>query len=122
MLNFQKKSITIENETIQILLDTTLKLRRELKDTPNADYLIDALIPFAINQNQTIFERINDIISNDEIQSTFEKSPATTSNVNFRLKCVFNILNGVSEGTTNESCKSYKQRYIDSANKITNSF
>lgn len=95
--DFQKKSITIEKDTVQTLLDVTLKLRVELKDTPNADYLIDAIIPFSLDQNWNIFEKLNDIISNDKVQSTFEKSPATTSNVNLRLKYVSNILKGVSD-------------------------
>lgn len=95
--DFQKKCITIEKDTVQTLLDVTLKLRVELKDTPNADYLIDAIIPFALDQNSNIFEKLNDIISNDKVQSTFEKSPATTSNVNLRLNCVSNILKGVSD-------------------------
>ena len=94
--DFQKKSITIEKDTVQTLLDVTLKLRVELKDTLNADYLIDAIIPFSLDQNSNIFEKLNDIISNDKVQSTFEKSPATTSTVNLRLKYVSNILKGVS--------------------------
>lgn len=95
--DFQKKSITIEKDTVQTLLDATLKLRVKLKDTPNADYLIDAIVPFALDQNLNIFEKLNDIISNDKVQSTFEKSPATTSNVNLRLNYVSNILKGVSD-------------------------
>ncbi len=94
--DFQKKTITIEKETVIKILDTTLKLRKELKETPNADHLIDAIIPFCLDSDIDIFNKLGEIISDENILSTFEKSPSTTSNVNKRLEFVSNILNGVT--------------------------
>lgn len=89
---FQSHKETLEIEKIQEILDKTLKLLTLLKEVGNKEYIIDACIPFVVENWDILLERL-DIIKNDiEINETFVKSPATTVNVNKRLEKVKEIL------------------------------
>ena len=84
--DIQKRNTTIEKETLLLLLDTTLILKRIYGGVPNADYVIDTIMPFVdlINTADGLIN-LESVFSDSEIMRTLEKSPATTSNVNRRL-------------------------------------
>ena len=61
----------------------------------NADYVIDAIIPFVdrLITDEDI-AKTEPIFSDESVMKTLEKSPATTSNVNERLRRVKALLMG----------------------------
>lgn len=91
--DIQKGKISIEEERLLLLLDTTLKLKSTYRSIANVDYVIDAVIPFVdtINTDSGLVN-LEDIFTDDMIRKTLEKSPATTSNVNERLCRVKQLL------------------------------
>lgn len=92
---FQREKITIEKDTLILILDKTLKFRKAFAGAPNADYIIDSLIPFVKHFDGTNDETIaKTIFENADIKQTLEKSPATTSNVNKRLTLVRQLITG----------------------------
>lgn len=92
---FQREKITIEKDTLILILDKTLKFRKAFAGAPNADYIIDSLIPFVKHFDGTNDETIaKTIFENVDIKQTLEKSPATTSNVNKRLTLVRQLITG----------------------------
>ena len=74
-------------------MTTTLKLKSLYGSIPNADYVIDAIIPFVdlINTDAEIAS-LESIFIDALVKKTLEKSPATTSNVNERLCRVKQLL------------------------------
>ena len=93
---FQKKEITnLDFETLQLIMRTTIDLKKQLKGVSNADYIIDSCIPFV---SYNIFDKIDTICKDNEIISTLEKSPSTTSNVNKRFARAVEIVLGNSNG------------------------
>lgn len=91
--DIQKGSVLIEREKLLHLLNTTLKLKKSFGSIPNADYVIDAIIPFVdqLDTDEKI-EKTEPIFSDELVKKTLEKSPATTSNVNERLFRVKELL------------------------------
>lgn len=85
----QKGTYIIDKDKLIMLLNKTLELKKQFSGTPNADYIIDAIIPFV---DSVDFETAKIIFTDEEIKKTLEKSPATTSNVNARLCRVKAIL------------------------------
>lgn len=82
----QKGSTTIEKDTLISLLTKTLALRKQFGGVPNADYVIDALIPFILKVDEAeLSEKAREVFDDKEVIATLQKSPATTSNVNARL-------------------------------------
>lgn len=90
--DIQKGNITIERDKLMELLNVTLELKKTFKNIPNADYVIDALVPFFDSINNKLEDYFRDIFEDLLIQKTLEKSPATTSNVNARLSRVKELL------------------------------
>lgn len=90
--DIQRKKISIDSAKVKCLIDNTIKLMLSLKDNKNMNHLIDCLIPFVIDNNDILYQKLNDIINDQTIITTFEKSPATTANVNERLRRVKEIL------------------------------
>lgn len=91
--DIQKGKISIDKEKLLLLLNTTLKLKRAYGSIPNADYVIDAIIPFAelISSGEEIVD-VEYVFIDTLVKKTLEKSPATTSNVNDRLCRVKQLL------------------------------
>lgn len=89
----QKKEIDISDSDIHTILNKTIELSSMLKDNKYKEYFIDTLIPFTTTKWEVICEKFKEIIENPFILKTFEKSPATTTNVNDRLKYVNLIIN-----------------------------
>lgn len=65
-----------------------------LKENPNREYLIDACIPFSLSSWNILISNIGKIIQDEEMKNTFEKSKATTSNVNKRVEIINKLLKG----------------------------
>ena len=97
---FQKGEQTIDKDELTDLLNKTLDSRKILNGVVNADYIIDAIVPFVSElDDYEKTQRIIQTIQNDpQILSSFEKSPATTSNVNARLKRIKEILAEIKNG------------------------
>ncbi len=91
--DIQKGTISISKEKLLLLLHTTLRLRSFYGGMPNADYIIDALIPFVdlVSKEEKISDLIG-VFTDTVVMKTLEKSPATTSNVNERLCRVKQLL------------------------------
>lgn len=91
---FQNKARKVNFEEIKQILNYTMKLLNAFRESQYKDYLIDACIPFALLH----FDKLNSPVTLEKIMSsqnmleTFEKSPATTSNVNRRVEIVSEIL------------------------------
>ena len=82
----QKGSANIEKDNLIVLLTRTLQLRKEFGRVPNADYVIDTLMPFALQLDEAkFFQKAEQVFNDEKIMETLKKSPATTSNVNERL-------------------------------------
>ncbi len=88
----QKGEEKIDQEKVKSILQATIELLDKLYDNPNKDYLVDACIPFVITDKEKLYNKLDIIVSDDEISKTFEKSSPTTSNVNKRLERVINIM------------------------------
>ena len=85
----QKGNVTIDKDILISLLNKTLELRKQFGGVPNADYVIDALVPFISLLDETkLSEKAKEVLDDEEIIATLRKSPATTSNVNARLRRV----------------------------------
>ena len=85
----QKGNVTIAKDILISLLNKTLELRKQFGGVPNADYVIDALVPFISLLDETkLSEKAKEVLDDEEIIATLRKSPATTSNVNARLRRV----------------------------------
>lgn len=90
---FQNNSYQdITTEIINDILEKTIKLLNLFKENKNKDYLVDACIPFAISDWNKLGEKKNVILNDEEILSTFLRSPATTSNVNKRFSRINDII------------------------------
>ena len=88
----QDKKITLTEQQILNILKLTLKLKRRYLKAEGIDYIINSCIPF-YEQEELLIAKFEDILSDEQIQKTLEKSPATTSNVNSRLLRVKDIIN-----------------------------
>lgn len=91
--DIQKGDISIPKEKLLLLLHTTLRLKSLYSGIPNADYVIDSLIPFVdlISEEKKIVD-LESVFTDTLVMKTLEKSPATTSNVNERLCRVKQLL------------------------------
>lgn len=86
-----------KTEIIQVL-ECTISLLQIFKDNPNREYLIDACIPFSLTNWDDLITLVSEINSNDDLNKTFEKSKATTSNVNKRVEIISQLLEGCKNG------------------------
>ena len=89
----QKKTITIEDELLERILNATLQLCLIFKDQPNAIHLIDSSIFFATQDIEKYRSIVDKIQTDDVIQETLIKSATTTSNVNARFKRIHELMN-----------------------------
>lgn len=89
----QKGTVMVQKEKLTMLLIKTLEFKKQLNGIPNADYVIDSMIPFVeLFDGSKDAEKISKIFSDEKINRTLEKSPATTSNVNARLHRVKQLM------------------------------
>ena len=89
----QKGKETIAQDSLITILNKTLELKKQFSGVTNADYIIDAMIPFLdLLEGEEGAKKAAEIFADSEISKTLEKSPATTSNVNARLARVKQLL------------------------------
>lgn len=70
-----------------------MELSKRLNGVSGKEYIIDACIPFVVSHNHLLYSRLETIINDDVVKDTLSgKSPATTTNVNIRLRRVIEIL------------------------------
>ena len=86
------KAENLTEEQVKIIIEGTLELKESFNSNNNSEYYIDACIPFILTEYENIFLKIDKIKTDEEILKSFEKSAATTSNVNIRFNRVKNIL------------------------------
>lgn len=91
---FQKEELSLDREIVESILTRTLDLMTILKGNSNKEYIIDACIPFVVDDWDKLCDKIEIIQNDDKIKNSFTKSPATTSNVNNRLDAVAVIMQG----------------------------
>lgn len=87
----QDKSISLLEEQVMHILDLTFQLKKKYLKIDGIDYIINSCIPF-YKQEDLLMSKMENIISDEVISKSLEKSPATTSNVNLRLSRVKTIL------------------------------
>lgn len=93
LYKIQKKEINIKNETIDEIIENTIRLLEYFKvKNSSRQYMIDSCIPFAVKVNEIFWGKIDEISKSEEIKKTLEKSPSTTSRVNERVKIICEIL------------------------------
>ena len=92
--SFQKKKEIVKPDDIKQILNNTIALMEILEENKNKEYLIDACIPFSLSNWEKLKSKIKTITEDIDMEKTFEKSKATTSNVNKRVSIVYDILNG----------------------------
>lgn len=90
----QEKSVNLAIADVEKIIERTMDLLTCFSRSENRDYLVDACIPYAIEDWEKLQEKTREIMSDDSIAKTLVKSPATTSNVNARLKRVKEIIEG----------------------------
>lgn len=92
VLQNMQNEVFITASDVELILNGTLELMNMLDGVEGKDYIVDACIPFIIDKKDILYSKL-DLIKNDEtIKKTLAKSPATTKNVNDRLKRVIEIL------------------------------
>ncbi|MBR4157216.1 MAG: DUF262 domain-containing protein [Bacteroidales bacterium] len=89
----QNNKLSLSKENIIAVLDFTMSVLEQYRNTEGIDYIINSCVPYIDTNLVKIYEKLPDIISDRTIKDTFEKSPATTSSVNNRLLRVKEILN-----------------------------
>lgn len=89
----QNNKLSLSKENIIAVLDFTMSVLEQYRDTEGIDYIINSCVPYIDTNLARIYEKLPDIISDRTIKDTLEKSPATTSSVNNRLLRVKEILN-----------------------------
>lgn len=87
----QEGKIKLQEEKVLEIIEKTLELMKKFKDYNYGTYLVDSCIPF-IDEWDKLVSKLDEIMTNEEIIKSLEKSPATTSNVNNRLKCIKDII------------------------------
>ncbi|WP_314571435.1 DUF262 domain-containing protein [Alloprevotella tannerae] len=88
----QNNPLMIDRVTVEKILDVTIKLKTYFKGISGADYLINACIPFSVDNCQKLMDSLDIIKSDRVILSTLEKSASTTANVNKRLERIKEII------------------------------
>lgn len=91
--DLQKKKLTIDETLLQSLLDKTIELKIKLMGYDNADYIIDACVPFFdADTYDLLISKLDQIKTDDVIVESLQKSVSTTANVNARFKRVCEIM------------------------------
>lgn len=90
--DLQKRTLIIDSDILDRIMNATLQLCLIFKDQPNSIHLVDSSIYFA-TINLEKFRTIADAIKTDGvIQDTLSKSATTTSNVNARFKRIHELM------------------------------
>lgn len=87
----QKNTELISPETLDEILNFTLKFKLKYNKEAGIDYIINACVPF-INDYEILLAKGDEIVSDSELRETISKSAAKTSFVNTRLKRLKKLL------------------------------
>lgn len=88
----QENKISMDEETVINVLNRTIELLDMFANYQNKEYLVDGCIPFIDEYWENIVSKQSLLMDNEELNKTFLKSPATTSNVNERLRIIYNLV------------------------------
>lgn len=91
--SIQNGQIQIRDTELKTIMERTLDLMESMEGVGGKDYIINACIPFVITKWDSLQSHMSDIVSDGSILDSVNKSASTTSNVNFRLRKVSEILN-----------------------------
>lgn len=90
--SFQNKTLFLAESKVESILKNTMQLLFKFDGQEQKSYLVDMCIYFAVEDYSKLESKFEYIIADPEIKETFEKSVATTSNVNKRLKRMIEIM------------------------------
>lgn len=99
LLQFKKK-LEFNEDEINKIIKLTIKALYVFLDYPDIkkEYYIDSLLSiFRYVEEQEVEEILLDMMNSEPFIKTLEKSPATTSNVNFRINYMNKYVNGNDE-------------------------
>lgn len=65
----QKNNEILAEEKLVTILEKTLIIKKEFANTPTSDYIIDALIPFALDETCDIVQRAKEVLSDADRKS-----------------------------------------------------
>jgi hypothetical protein len=68
----QKNNEILAEEKLVTILEKTLIIKKEFANTPTSDYIIDALIPFALDETCDIVQRAKEVLSDATILTTLK--------------------------------------------------
>ena len=91
LARLQDGSISISADDTNEIISKTVELMNIFGNNINREYLIDSCIPFIGRWNE-LRAKIDEILIDQIITDSLVKSPATTSNVNNRVKRIYEIL------------------------------
>lgn len=89
---FQNKNLSLEVSKVESILKNTIQLLLKFEEQEQKSYLVDMCIYFAVEDYSKLETKFDTILSDPVIKETFEKSIATTSNVNKRLERMIEIM------------------------------
>ena len=88
----QKKEIELTSDKVEEIIEKTMLLLEILKDNPYKLHLLNSCIWFAVKDFKKLQSVIENILTDEQVLSTLTgKSPATTTNVNNRVKRIHDI-------------------------------
>ena len=90
--DIQLRKCSIDEETLNSILNATLQLCLAFKESTNMHHLVDASIYFAAKDLDSFMSKVPTISEDEVIIDTLQKSATTTSNVNARFKRIHEIV------------------------------
>lgn len=90
--DLQNGRLKISDEEVRVILEETLAIKYRFREVESLDYIINSCIPFIVKYRDRLCSNLDRIVNDVNVISTLQKSPATTSNVNNRLKFIRNIV------------------------------
>lgn len=90
--NIQNGEYSPDERVVTTILEKTLLLIEAFNNVDGKDYIINSCIPFVVDYWHLLEPKLNVIKNDTSIKETIQKSASTTSNVNYRLKRVKEIL------------------------------
>lgn len=90
--DIQLRKCSIDEETLNSILNATLQLCLAFKESTNMHHLVDASIYFAAKDLDFFMSKVPTISEDEVIIDTLQKSATTTSNVNARFKRIHEIV------------------------------
>lgn len=90
--DLQNKKIELDKDTVCKILTNTIQLMQVFNEHKYSEHLVDACLPFSIDNMERIVEKSQEIMNDDEIEKTLLKSQSSTNNVNDRIKRIKELI------------------------------